>query len=129
LQRSRPGVARDVDRSLRELACTPRRVSTLCNPTRALARQTVLNADAGYFAKLAEDAKSRPSPAAEKSAKIHVGFEGSFGAHSATPRTLTAAMLSKLVCVEGIVTRCSLVRPKVVRSVHYCPATVSGGVS
>ncbi|KAK3869332.1 hypothetical protein Pcinc_025353 [Petrolisthes cinctipes] len=31
--------------------------------------------------------------------------------------------LGNLVCVEGIVTKCSLVRPKVVRSVHYCPAT------
>lgn len=31
--------------------------------------------------------------------------------------------MSNLVCVEGIVTKLSLVRPKVVRSVHYCPAT------
>lgn len=31
--------------------------------------------------------------------------------------------LGNLVCVEGIVTKLSLVRPKVVRSVHYCPAT------
>lgn len=28
-----------------------------------------------------------------------------------------------MVCVEGIVTKVSLVRPKVVRSVHYCPET------
>lgn len=31
--------------------------------------------------------------------------------------------LSNLVCVEGIVTKVSLVRPKVVRSVHFCPET------
>ncbi|XP_041466825.1 zygotic DNA replication licensing factor mcm3-like [Lytechinus variegatus] len=52
-----------------------------------------------------------------------VGFEGSFGAKHVTPRTLAASYLGNLVCVEGIVTKCSLVRPKVVRSVHYCPAT------
>ncbi|KAG8442095.1 hypothetical protein GDO86_011042 [Hymenochirus boettgeri] len=52
-----------------------------------------------------------------------VGFEGSFGNKHVSPRTLTAALLGCLVCVEGIVTKCSLVRPKVMRSVHYCPAT------
>lgn len=31
--------------------------------------------------------------------------------------------LSKLVSVTGIVTRCTLVRPKVVKSVHWCEAT------
>jgi DNA replication licensing factor MCM3 len=31
--------------------------------------------------------------------------------------------LNRLVCIEGIVTKCSLVKPKVSRSVHYCPAT------
>ena len=84
-----------------------------------------MNKDARYFAKLAEAAHARTSVATEKAAKIHVGFEGAFGAHHVTPRSLAAAMLSKLVCVEGIVTRCSLVRPKVVRSVHYCEKTVS----
>ncbi|XP_056377765.1 maternal DNA replication licensing factor mcm3 isoform X2 [Hyla sarda] len=52
-----------------------------------------------------------------------VGFEGSFGAKHVSPRTLTAGYLGNLICVEGIVTKCSLVRPKVMRSVHYCPAT------
>ncbi|XP_068090838.1 maternal DNA replication licensing factor mcm3-like [Hyperolius riggenbachi] len=52
-----------------------------------------------------------------------VGFEGSFGAKHVSPRSLTAGFLGNLVCVEGIVTKCSLVRPKVMRSVHYCPAT------
>ncbi|XP_061562970.1 DNA replication licensing factor MCM3 [Cololabis saira] len=55
--------------------------------------------------------------------EFFVGLEGSFGAKHVSPRTLTARLLGSMVCVEGIVTKCSLVRPKVVRSVHYCPAT------
>nr|AAA80227.1 MCM3 [Xenopus laevis] len=55
--------------------------------------------------------------------EFSVGFEGSFGSKHVSPRTLTASLLGSLVCVEGIVTKCSLVRPKVMRSVHYCPAT------
>uniref|UniRef100_A0A8C5ANY5 DNA replication licensing factor MCM3 n=1 Tax=Gadus morhua TaxID=8049 RepID=A0A8C5ANY5_GADMO len=54
---------------------------------------------------------------------FHIGFEGSFGTNHVSPRTLTARHLGSLVCVEGIVTKCSLVRPKIMRSVHYCPAT------
>ncbi|KAK9411060.1 DNA replication licensing factor MCM3 [Crotalus adamanteus] len=54
---------------------------------------------------------------------FYIGLEGSFGSKHVTPRTLTSQFLSSIVCVEGIVTKCSLVRPKVVRSVHYCPAT------
>ncbi|CAK9797476.1 DNA replication licensing factor Mcm3 [Anthophora plagiata] len=52
-----------------------------------------------------------------------IAFEGSFGSKHVTPRTLTSRFLGNLVCVEGIVTKCSLVRPKVVRSVHYCTTT------
>ncbi|KAK3848931.1 hypothetical protein Pcinc_007472 [Petrolisthes cinctipes] len=51
--------------------------------------------------------------------ELFVGFEGSFGSKHVSPRTLNARHLGNLVCVEGIVTKCSLVRPKVVRSVHY----------
>lgn len=55
--------------------------------------------------------------------EFHIGFEGSFGSKHLTPRTLSARNLGNLVCVEGIVTKCSLVRPKVMKSVHFCPAT------
>ncbi|KAG2468287.1 MCM3Z factor, partial [Polypterus senegalus] len=55
--------------------------------------------------------------------EFYVGLEGSFGKQHVTPRTLASSFLGTVVCVEGIVTKCSLVRPKVVRSVHYCPAT------
>ncbi|XP_007516579.1 DNA replication licensing factor MCM3 isoform X1 [Erinaceus europaeus] len=55
--------------------------------------------------------------------EFYIGLEGSFGSKHVSPRTLTSCFLSCVVCLEGIVTKCSLVRPKVVRSVHYCPAT------
>ncbi|KAM8846084.1 DNA replication licensing factor MCM3 [Synchiropus picturatus] len=55
--------------------------------------------------------------------EFFIGLEGSFGTKHVTPRTLTSRLLGSIVCVEGIITKCSLVRPKVVRSVHYCPAT------
>ncbi|KAL5015401.1 hypothetical protein ScPMuIL_009671 [Solemya velum] len=55
--------------------------------------------------------------------EFFIGFEGSFGAKHVTPRSLTSRYLGNLVCLEGIVTKCSLIRPKVVRSVHYCPVT------
>ncbi|KAJ4758620.1 DNA helicase [Rhynchospora pubera] len=55
--------------------------------------------------------------------RLLVGFSGPFGFHKVTPRDLMSSFIGALVCVEGIVTKCSLVRPKVVKSVHYCPAT------
>ena len=55
--------------------------------------------------------------------KFFVGFEGSFGGNHVTPRGLGAGLLGNLVCVEGIVSKCGLVHPKVVKSVHYCPDT------
>lgn len=54
---------------------------------------------------------------------LHIGLEGSFGSKHVTPRSLSSRFLGQVVCVEGIVTRCSLVRPKVVKSVHFCPVT------
>ncbi|KAI6133314.1 MCM2/3/5 family-domain-containing protein [Pisolithus croceorrhizus] len=52
-----------------------------------------------------------------------IGFSGSFGDHHVSPRTLRAEYLGKLISLEGIITRCSLVRPKMLKSVHYCPET------
>lgn len=60
---------------------------------------------------------------AKQHEEFFIGLEGSFGSKHASPRTLTSRLLGSMVCVEGIITKCSLVRPKVVRSVHYCPAT------
>ncbi|KAH7927392.1 MCM-domain-containing protein [Leucogyrophana mollusca] len=52
-----------------------------------------------------------------------VGFSGSFGDHHVSPRTLKSEHLGKMISLEGIITRCSLVRPKMLKSVHYCPET------
>lgn len=49
----------------------------------------------------------------------YCAWAGSFGLHSCNPRTLSANHLNQMVSIEGIVTRCSLIRPKIVKSVHY----------
>ena len=53
---------------------------------------------------------------------FHLAFEGSFGELHTTPRLLSSRLLSHMVCLDGIVTSCSLVRPKLLRSVHYADA-------
>ncbi|KAF5272308.1 hypothetical protein FQR65_LT04966 [Abscondita terminalis] len=55
--------------------------------------------------------------------EFYIGFEGSFGNKHVTPRSLHSRYLGSLVCIEGIVTKCSLVHPKVAKSVQFCPAT------
>ena len=93
-------------------------------PTRM--KQAALDINGKYFVKLAESGRSCLKPAsADRDGKIFVGFEGSFGSHTVSPRQLTSDFITKLVRVEGIVTTVSMVRPKVTRSVHYCPETVS----
>lgn len=52
-----------------------------------------------------------------------IGLSGSFGDHHVSPRTLKAEHLGKMISLEGIITRCSLVRPKMLKSIHYCPNT------
>lgn len=53
----------------------------------------------------------------------NLSFKGAFGAHSLSPRTLNSHFLNKLVSIEGIVTKTSLVRPKLIRSVHFAEGT------
>ena len=54
---------------------------------------------------------------------LQVGFVGELGYHKLSPRKLLSTYLNQMVCVVGIVTKCSLVHPKLVKSVHYCQAT------
>ncbi|KAN0063157.1 MCM DNA helicase complex subunit [Thecaphora frezii] len=55
--------------------------------------------------------------------QYYIGLRGSFGDHHVNPRTLRSIHLGKMMSLEGIVTRCSLVRPKILKSVHYCEMT------
>ena len=60
-------------------------------------------------------------PKSESSADVvyYCAYIGSFGEYSCNPRTLSSNQLNRMVSLEGIVTKTSLVRPKVVKSVHY----------
>jgi len=48
----------------------------------------------------------QPTQEWEEERVMYLGFKGSFGDHHVNPRTLRAKHLGKLVCLEGIVTRC-----------------------
>uniref|UniRef100_A0A8D8MEC3 DNA replication licensing factor MCM3 n=1 Tax=Cacopsylla melanoneura TaxID=428564 RepID=A0A8D8MEC3_9HEMI len=94
------------------------------NPARAQALLTNAFEECIAFQRaLKEYVASVDSNFAYNQDEFFVAFEGSFGNKHVTPRTLTSRYLGHTVCLEGIVTKCSLVRPKVVKSVHYCPAT------
>ena len=62
--------------------------------------------------------QARPDQMAED-VPYYCAWAGSFGLHACNPRTLSAHHLNHMVSVEGIVTRCSLIRPKMVKSIHW----------
>ena len=75
----------------------------------------------------AKEVAESSDPSSEKLLQrydLQVGFEDSLGENAVTPRGLVSSLLNKMVVVEGIVTKCSNVRPKLVKSVQYCPATL-----
>lgn len=59
----------------------------------------------------------------KKETVFYAALVGSFGGNAVSMRTLSSSHLGKTISLEGIVTRCSLVRPKVVKSVHYVEKT------
>ncbi|PVI08752.1 DNA replication licensing factor MCM3 [Periconia macrospinosa] len=61
----------------------------------------------------------RPKHESSEDAVYYCAYIGSFGEFSCNPRTLSSTHLNHMVSLEGIVTKTSLVRPKVVKSVHY----------
>jgi DNA replication licensing factor MCM3 len=61
----------------------------------------------------------RPKAETADDVMYYCAYIGSFGEYSVNPRTLGSNQLNHMVSLEGIVTKTSLVRPKVVKSVHY----------
>lgn len=55
-----------------------------------------------------------------------VGFNGWFGRNHLTPRGLTASNINQMVCVEGIISQCSIVKPKLIKSVHISKGHLIG---
>jgi len=55
--------------------------------------------------------------------RVRVALGGPMGSRALGPRDLGSSSLRRLVCVEGVAVKVSGVKPKVVTSVHYCPAT------
>jgi DNA replication licensing factor MCM3 len=64
----------------------------------------------------------------KKEEPLHINFRGMLGTHLVSPRGLTADLTNQYVGVQGIVTRISDVKPKLVYSVHYCDETKHGNV-
>jgi DNA replication licensing factor MCM3 len=62
---------------------------------------------------------NRPRHELDDEVMYYCAFVGSFGEFACNPRTLSSSHLNHMVALEGIVTKCSLVRPKVIKSMHY----------
>ncbi|XP_030375934.1 DNA replication licensing factor Mcm3 [Scaptodrosophila lebanonensis] len=94
------------------------------NPQRAMGLLSNASDEQLAFGRALKEYASTVDPSyAKQHEDFFVGFEGCFGNRHVTPRSLTSIFLGNLVCVEGIVTKVSLIHPKVVRSVHFCPIT------
>eukprot|EP01138_Halocafeteria_seosinensis_P007082 gb/GECG01007242.1/.p1 GENE.gb/GECG01007242.1/~~gb/GECG01007242.1/.p1 ORF type:complete len:869 (+),score=162.56 gb/GECG01007242.1/:1-2607(+) len=88
--------------------------------------EVVKDYDPNYLEKLASDEHAMRHTELDKlNNPLHIGLEGSFGQNLVSPRGLSSNFVTQMVAVEGIVTKCSVVRPKVMRSVHYCQETRS----
>lgn len=55
--------------------------------------------------------------------RIKVALVGPLLISPSSPRDLVSNLLGRLVCVEGVATKVSPSKPKLVKSVHYCEAT------
>mmetsp|Transcript_7222 Transcript_7222/g.10563 ORF Transcript_7222/g.10563 Transcript_7222/m.10563 type:complete len:795 (+) Transcript_7222:118-2502(+) len=66
--------------------------------------------------------ESRPGYDKEN-VKVKVALAGPVSAAASSPRQLSSSSLRHLVCVEGVATKVSAIKPKVVKSIHFVPNT------
>ncbi|EAR92593.1 DNA replication licensing factor MCM4 (macronuclear) [Tetrahymena thermophila SB210] len=71
--------------------------------------------------------KKKMQDITEKVKVYQIAFNGNMGRNHVTPRGLNCSLINKLVCIDGIVTRMSVNRSKLIRSVHYCEEILQGG--
>jgi len=86
----------------------------------------VLREPEDYLASLkdaVDDVVTLLHPKHPSNGKIHVTLTGGFGLHRISPRELLSPFLGKVISMDGIVTKCSCVRPKVSATTHFCEAT------
>lgn len=62
----------------------------------------------------------------QKQLPYRISCDGNLGKNLVSPRGLTSSLTNQFVGVQGIVTRISIVRPKLVFSTHYCEQTKQG---
>jgi DNA replication licensing factor MCM3 len=70
--------------------------------------------------------KKTNAPSIEKEPEYKICFEGAFGGSNITPRGLSSATIGQMVRIQGMVTRLTNVKPKLLHSVHYCDQTKMG---
>jgi len=72
-----------------------------------------------FDAALKDVVKTFPGSQTDNDVIYYCAYIGSFGEFSCNPRTLNSNHLNHMVSLEGIVTKTSLVRPKIIKSMHY----------
>jgi DNA replication licensing factor MCM3 len=72
---------------------------------------------------LADAVTHEDSDSSKRQSLPRIGFKGVVGSHSVTPRGLTSHVAGHMVCVEGIVSRCTTSRPRAKVTVHYTNET------
>ena len=93
----------------------------------------VLNLIERHLNEISKDLKGekiiqKQSVEEKKENPIRINCIGNLGKNLVSPRGLRAMLSNQYVGVQGIVIRTSIVRPKLVYSVHYCEETGSGSI-